>query len=244
MSLVAVASAKSSPGATTLALALGLAWPAAEDRQSLVVEADPDGGVLAARLGLRVHVSLADVAAEGRRGIDDETLARHSLHIEDSDLWLLLAPGAGEVATAVVATAADRLASHLSSGSSYGAIVDVGRVSTRSPALPLARTADTTLLVTRPTFDELVVVQARVRALEAAGCDVAIVCVGDAPYPPAELCEAADAPLAAVLPDDRRVAAAVAHGAVESRAVRRSAWWRSVGQLAETLASAETEAAL
>ncbi len=69
MSLIAVASAKGSPGATTLTLALGLARPPA--RGCLIVEADPDGGSLAARLGLSYEPGLVELAAAARREMPD-----------------------------------------------------------------------------------------------------------------------------------------------------------------------------
>ena len=60
MSLVVVAGGKGAPGATTTALGLASAWTG---QQRVVVEGDPDGGVLAARLGLGYEPGLVTVAA-------------------------------------------------------------------------------------------------------------------------------------------------------------------------------------
>ena len=48
MTLVALASLKSSPGTTTAALALCQVWPRA--RRVILIEADPAGGDIAARV--------------------------------------------------------------------------------------------------------------------------------------------------------------------------------------------------
>ncbi len=49
MSIVAIGSLRGSPGATTMAVALASVWDRPRAGAPLVVEADPDGGVLAAR---------------------------------------------------------------------------------------------------------------------------------------------------------------------------------------------------
>ena len=53
MALICFASQKGSPGATLSALTVAAAWPNLAGRRKLLVEADPDGGVLAVsyRLG-------------------------------------------------------------------------------------------------------------------------------------------------------------------------------------------------
>src|SRR5262249_57798282 len=65
VSLVVVAGGKGAPGATTTALGLASAWTG---QRRVVVEADPDGGVLAARLGLGLAPGLMTVAAAPRPG--------------------------------------------------------------------------------------------------------------------------------------------------------------------------------
>ena len=63
MSVVALSSPKGSPGVTTLAVALASWWP----RPSIVIEADPAGGDLAARLALPEEPGLVSLAAAHRR---------------------------------------------------------------------------------------------------------------------------------------------------------------------------------
>lgn len=66
MTVVALCSAKHSPGSTTLALALACAATEVDEPLPLVVEADPAGGDLAAHLGLPVSPGLVGLAAAFR----------------------------------------------------------------------------------------------------------------------------------------------------------------------------------
>jgi MinD-like ATPase involved in chromosome partitioning or flagellar assembly len=65
VTLVALASNRGSPGCTTTALALATAWPPARGAP-LLVEADPDGGVLAARIGLGIKPGLIVLCGRAR----------------------------------------------------------------------------------------------------------------------------------------------------------------------------------
>ena len=65
MSLFCLCSAHGAPGVTTTALTLAGVWP--KNRQCLLVEADPSGGVVAARFGLQDSPGLASLAAAARR---------------------------------------------------------------------------------------------------------------------------------------------------------------------------------
>ena len=51
MTVLVLGSVKASPGVTTLTLALALTWPRRASAGVRIVEADADGGTLAARLG-------------------------------------------------------------------------------------------------------------------------------------------------------------------------------------------------
>src|SRR5271155_3710750 len=64
MSLVALASVRSC-GVTTFATGLAMVWPG--ERQRLLVEADPAGGILAAAAGLKPEPGLVSLAAAARR---------------------------------------------------------------------------------------------------------------------------------------------------------------------------------
>lgn len=75
MSVIAVCSVSASPGVTTTVLALAAVWP--DDGRLLVVEADVDGGVVAARTGIEVEPGLVTLGASGRHGLDVDEVDRH-----------------------------------------------------------------------------------------------------------------------------------------------------------------------
>lgn len=65
MSVVTLSSAKGSPGVTTLAMVLADLWP----DPVVLADVDPDGGDLAARLGLGSEPGLLTLAARGRSAL-------------------------------------------------------------------------------------------------------------------------------------------------------------------------------
>ena len=135
MSIVAVSAPKGAAGATTVATAVAMAWPSVEGRSRYLVEADPDGGVLAARLGARLAVSLADVASEGRRGMTEAVLARASTELGPDGVRLVACPASAEEAVTVLHRVADPLAGFLAAAPDLDALVDVGRLAPGSPSL-------------------------------------------------------------------------------------------------------------
>lgn len=234
MTALALASAKASPGVTTLALGLALAWPRHRGTPTLLVEADPDGGSLAARLGLGYEPGLVALAGAARRGLDAELLGAHAQPLAEG-VSVVFGPAGAEQATAALATLAPRLAPALG-GLPLDVVVDLGRCSPRTPALELARAARLVLMVARPSLEEAQHLPGRVAALRAAGCEVGVVCVGSGPYPPAEVAASAGAELVGVVADDARGAARLGVDPAGG-GVRRSLLWRSTADLARALAA-------
>jgi MinD-like ATPase involved in chromosome partitioning or flagellar assembly len=232
MSLVAIGSVHGSPGVTTTVLGMAAAWPSATGRDVLVVEADPDGGVLAARFDeLSADKTLADVAVDIRR-----TFAVERVMESTRRLWggvpVVVAPPSAERSQSALVTCAERLAVGLSGAQEIDALVDVGRMTVRSPCLPLVKHAGMALLVTRPTFEDVAITAPRVAELGAKGCEVGLVVVGDRPYPPTEVAAAVGADLVGVVPADARSAVLLAGGPGADRRLRRSLLWRSLHELA------------
>ena len=97
--MVCLGSAHGSPGVTTTALALAATWP--EHRRCLLVEADPFGGVIAARYGLGDTPGLSSLAAVGRRGLDDDVVWQHAQQLSGGVL-VLVGPASADEAHAVV----------------------------------------------------------------------------------------------------------------------------------------------
>ncbi|MEV6928460.1 ParA family protein [Dactylosporangium sp. NPDC051485] len=229
MALIAVCSAKGSPGATTTALALALRWP----RRVLLAECDPAGGDLAAGF-------LCEVALDGR-GLDrlTSTLARRPLTANtlwnelvdlapdgDSARTKLLLPGLADPAQAATwgepqrtgqAAGWDQLAAQLpmirDGAEEYDVIADCGRLAAAHPATPLITKADLVLLVLRPTLISARAASAALQHLLQPGRPpVALVTVGDGSYRTKELALELRTPVAAALPDDTRSADALSQG--------------------------------
>ena len=77
--LICVAGGKGAPGASTVALALALA--SGPERSVTLVDGDPDGGALAARLGVAATPGLVSLSAAARHGFRPELIGLHTQHI-------------------------------------------------------------------------------------------------------------------------------------------------------------------
>jgi MinD-like ATPase involved in chromosome partitioning or flagellar assembly len=198
--LVAVTSAKHAPGVTAAAIALAVA--AGPLPASLVVEADPGGGDLAARCELPVEPGLGSLAASGRHGTPMD-LAAHVQPLPAGPFGLLAAPSPSLTRGALGALG-ERLAD------AFGAwpgtvVVDCGRWDPYGAAVPLAAAADALIVVLRPTVEGVEHVRARLDDLRSAGAaTVVALLVGDRPYPPAEVAGALGIPVMGTLPLDAR----------------------------------------
>lgn len=235
MTIWAVGSLRGAPGATALAMGLGAAWPATTGRPRVVIEADPDGGVLAARFEeLRADKTIADAAVALRRDLDVARLLGASRPVWGG-LPVVPAHPSAEQTTSILANAGERLAVGLASAADLDAIVDVGRITARSDALPLARRAVATLLVSRTRFEDVAALSARTRELRSVGVDPYLVAVGSRPYDPEEVAAEAELPLLATLPYDPASAAVLTgEGAADGR-LRRSLLWRTICELSSRL---------
>ncbi len=232
MSLLVLGSAKASPGVTTTALALAATWPA--DRNIQIIEADPDGGVLAARQGVPSEPGLSTLAVSSRRSFAPGDLDPHLQAPAGSDVRLLVAPPAAEQARRSLGLAATPLAAVLPRLDGTDTIVDAGRLRPDSEAMPLIEAADAVLVVARPRLDELQQLPARLRALRPTLARVGLLLIGDKPYPPAEVAVALDVEVVAVIADDRRAAEALG-GAGGASHLGRSPLLRSVRNAGEAI---------
>jgi hypothetical protein len=231
VSLVTVGSVTASPGVTSLAIGLAASWPQS-DRTRVVVEADADGGRLGAELGIGVEPGLMAVALASRTpGLTAaDVLDRGATAV--GDWYAVPAPPSAEQAHSVLAHSASTVA-NVFAADPTGAfwVVDAGRLSVRSPAMPFAIAADHVLVVTAGAFPALQLVPHRVDALRAAGCAVSVVVVEPTSWPADEIADFVGADVAAVIP---RVKARSAELTVMRGNEWRS-WWRHVAALASYL---------
>lgn len=204
MTLFTFASAHSSPGVTATVMGLAAAWHATTGRDVLVIEADPDGGVLACRFEeLRADRTLADVAVDVRRTFDIDAVLGSARQVWGG-VPVVVAPPSAEQTYSALSAGGDGLAAGLAASDSVDVLVDVGRLTVRSPALHLARRAVATIFVTRPTFEAAASLAARAPELTAHGCNVGVVLVGDQPYAPGDFELAVGVPVIGLLPNDPR----------------------------------------
>ena len=234
MSVITLLSAHGSPGVTTTALALAATWP--EGRHVLLVEADPFGGVLAARYGLGDIPGLSTLAAQTRGRFHGAAVDEHTQRLPGG-LPVLVGPASPEEARAVWRDLSGPFADWAASLPDLDVIVDRGRLLPQSLHAGSGSTEGLTLVMTRPSVDQLRPAAIGQAALAAAGIGAALLLVGDRPYGPEEVESTMHVPVAGVVAWDPRTAA-VLSGAGVMRDLRRSPLVRSAATLAERLAPA------
>jgi hypothetical protein len=232
MTLVVIGSVAGSPGATSLAIGLAATWPD-PDRRRVVVEADPDGGRLGAELGVGVEPGLMAWALAARTSAAltaDDLVERGTAAVAD---WSVIpAPASAEQTHSALVHAAGALAGVMAADPGGPVwIVDAGRLSTRSPSLLFATTADHVLVVTAGSFPALQLVPHRVDALRNAGCSVSVVVVQPTSWPTEEIAQFVTADVVTVLP---RVASR-GDGPSAMRSSAWRPWWNRVEQTAAYL---------
>jgi len=235
MSLYCFGSAHGSPGVTTTLLAVAGVWP--EDRRVLLVEADPSGGMLAARLGLSDTPGVVSLAAAARRGVDWELVSRHAQQIPGG-VPVLVAPPSPEHTRAALGDLAGPLAAWCAGEGDVDVLVDCGRLSPDPPTLPLIRSADRMLVLVRPTVDQLRPAAVRVKALTDSHAGLLL--VGDTPYGPGEVEEAFGIAVVGAIAWDPQTAETLAGGG-RGNDVRRTVLVRSAASLTDLLTQADTE---
>jgi hypothetical protein len=237
--LVALASAKHSPGVTTAAVALALA--AGPRPVSLVVEADPAGGDLGARGAMSLEPGLASLAASARHGTAID-LAAHTQPLPAGP-FALLAPTTPALSAGAFDSLGPRLNEALREWDGT-VVVDCGRWSANSPGRGLIAGADVLLVVLRPTLEGVEHARSRLDEMRAAGvASLGALLVGDRPYQPAEVEAVLGIPVAGVLPYDARGARALERRMIGADTMRstivragrsaldRMAGWPSVGSV-------------
>lgn len=231
MTIVAVCSTRSSPGVTSLCVALGAAW-ARFGVRPLLIEADPSGGVIGLRFAMTADPSLRTLWADMRRSFSPELLMRNSSDLRGVDC--LLAPTDPLLASRALDHVAPVLAHELAM-LNRPVVIDLGRIEHASVALPFVRCATQVLVVTKPKVEDVQSLLYGSRLLEANGATPAIVSIGDGPHHPAEVASLSGLALAAVLPDDPRVASAFCGGRYRARKLAKSTLWRCLDALANEL---------
>ena len=234
--IVVTCSAKHSPGATTLALALSCALATTpESEPPLLVELDAAGGDLAARLGLPTDPGLASWAAASRHDGTEATIWHHANALPAGGA-VVLAPTDPVQCQSSSRTIGPRLAAMLEQ-SGTDAVIDVGRVAA-STALPGIGPRDWVLLACRPNLAGIEHTRRLVLSLQAdAQSNVAVVTVGDRPYGPLDAGAAMGGIPAFSVPVDAAGAASLLTG--PDRRARRSPLVRAARSILDQVATLE-----
>jgi hypothetical protein len=151
MALVALASAKGSPGVTTASLVLGALWP----RQVLLAECDPAGSDVAIRMTaaggapLNSDRGLVSLAAASRKGLRDDVILAHSQQL-DGGLDVMIGVRSPEQIGGMSGLW-QPLGISLNQMHSADVLADCGRIGPASPQLPVVQAARLVVLVCTAT---------------------------------------------------------------------------------------------
>lgn len=233
--LVAVAGTKNSPGVTTTAFGLTRIWRAR--RASLLLEADPQGGSLAARLGIQQEPGFGTLAAAGRHETSAPMLASH-VQGGPAGIALIVAPSAPSHARAALRAVADGLGRSASDLVDVSVVVDLGRLDSDSPCLPLAEAADQIVFLTHPTLEGADALAVRLADLADLRSKVRLVTVGEGTYTGHEVAQVLSVPHVGHLPNDRGGAGALWSG-VDTANLPRRPLLRALQDLANQLEGRE-----
>ncbi|RUL90947.1 ParA family protein [Verrucosispora sp. FIM060022] len=223
MAIIALVSAKGSPGVTTTALACALSW----HRRVVLAECDPAGGsILAGYLGgaLDGPRGLGELAVgELRDGNLDTAFWSQLVDLDAPRRERLLLPGVVDPAQAgSVIPLWQRFADFFTGlergDPPYDVIVDCGRLHVVGTPWPLLRAASVVLVVTRAQLPDLSGTRAMLKTLERDFAEhrvepgtLRLLLVGDG-HGKGEISKALQLPVIARLPHDPRTAGVLSLG--------------------------------
>ena len=182
----------------TVSLHIASMWP----RPVCVIEADPDGGRLAARHNWEVRPGLVELVARLRSANSTQSSVEEFVRNHGDGVSVVVAPPGAEPIIAALGVLASR-PRLLEEALGVDVIVDVGRARPDSPARELISAADIRLLVTRTDLEDVVSVVHRTEHLRSLG-DWKVLTAGGR-YGVSEVDRAIEWPVIAdLLPSDRR----------------------------------------
>lgn len=202
MSLIGLCSVKGAPGATTLATALAAYGRTAG---AVLIEADPAGGDLAVRYGIRQNPGLATLAARARHLAEPgrDVLADLTRRSEPGGFDLLPAPVEPAAATAALDTLSTWPETLTATARNRPILLDLGRMDPHSPSRGLIDACDTLCIVVRG--DAVSLGHAREASwLGQARSRIGFVLVDSGPYRTKEAADALTLPCLGTVPFGRK----------------------------------------
>ena len=239
MTVCALVSAGGSPGVTTAALALALAWPG----PMLVAEADPSGGDVLAGF-FAGHVSgnhgLLNVAYEATTVEAAAAAVAEQLVALDEAGTRRVLPGLADPRHAATLNMTWPLLAAALAAQPVDVLADCGRLDGGPGQEHVLRVARQIVLVLRPTLRQAAAARPRIDMLtqlkgSLAG-QVSLLVTGPGPLAPKELSRALGVPVLGALPDDRKAAVVLSDGVGTRRGVDASPLLRAAGATARALA--------
>jgi MinD-like ATPase involved in chromosome partitioning or flagellar assembly len=241
MTVIAVASAKGRGVTTAAELFVRLRTTG---RRCVLIDADPAGGDWLLRPGVAPEPGLVSLAMAGRRRLENGELFNHVQVV--GPVELVVGPAAAHQAATALEMLGPRLVAHvrgLTDGRADGwagpvdAVVDCGRLTPGSPAMPLALEADLVVLVSPATAVALVHLAPLVEHVAKAGVPAAVLLHGgegrSSLYGEAEVAAGVGVEVLGTMADDAAAAARLAEEAGHVEARGRSRLARSMTVVAD-----------
>ncbi|MEQ8716419.1 MAG: hypothetical protein RIE08_02300 [Acidimicrobiales bacterium] len=222
--IIHLTSAHGAPGVTTTAMLIAASWPG-----SVVIEADPGGGVIGARHDLGADPGLMSLAGVLRHGPTEVALEDHAQRLAGG-VDVVCAPPSGEHVASALRRIATRDVANALRGCGRPLLVDGGRAQPGPVGHDLMAHADLVVWFCRSDLAELAVLRQRIA--RCGGQRVAL--VGEDPYDAAEVSHALGGLAVTPVPLDDGAASVVTRGAPRRR-LRRSRLRRAVAELVEVL---------
>lgn len=237
MTIIALLSAKGSPGVTTAAAALAAA-AAERGTPATIIELDPAGGTLALDTQRPLEPGLTTLLAAARRGLDPALIDRHCQTLPNG-VNVLFGPTSPVRAAKASSILAEPLASALRHRDGI-TFVDLGRWEGDRHLAPVLTAADHVWVMLRPTLAGTEHVRTRLDSITALNPHTHVACVGDNPYSPAEVASALAVEVRPELASDPRAAQLVVGGVPLDRWLRRTSLMRSTYNLLDDLVDTPT----
>ncbi|WP_184727171.1 chromosome partitioning protein [Saccharopolyspora phatthalungensis] len=221
---------------TTFSVAMAARWPG--EARCVLIECDPSGGDIATRFSLPSSPGLVSLAAAARRTIEAGLLWQHTQPLPGGLPVVAAPPGADHARAALAALApgrADEGVLQLAAGAPDTVVIaDCGRVDPGSVVLPIVRSADVLLVLSRAHADDLAHVATRLNTVSRWSARPGLLLVGEG-YSTAEVSRELGVPAMGRIPEDRRGAAVLCGRRGRRRGPSRSALGRTARGVAQAV---------
>lgn len=224
MAVIALVSAKGSPGVTTAALAFTLTWP----RHCVLAECDPAGGTVQAGYlagALPADRGIRELAVAELRGEDlHQKWWQQLVDLHPPELKRLLLPGITDpVQSGALRPVWERFGEFFAqleyTSPGFDVILDCGRLAAPNTPWPLLHRADAVLLVMRPSLPQMASAVPILRTLRnqliehgAGTTSLGLLLTGPGDQPARVVTQELHNTVVASLPDDPRTAYVLGHG--------------------------------